>query len=92
MCRSEVFKRYTYNQKNVPAEDYEIFAKMVKDELVLCNLPEILTYVRVHSDSVSNNIAYSTIKRTYKIRDEIFELHSSKYKIFFYYVHPWLTV
>ncbi len=82
MARSEIFCKYRYIQDNVPAEDYEIFAKMIKDRHTFANLPEPLLMVRIHRNSVSNFLPLSTVKKTYKIRDEIFLTSSGVIKIY----------
>jgi len=85
MIRAKVMKQYKYVQENFKAEDYEIFARMINDGYKFANISEPLTKMRIHSQSVSSNIAYDTIKMTYKIRDEIFGTSSSILKTRFYY-------
>lgn len=85
MMRAKVMKKYKYAQKNFKAEDYEIFALMIKDGHKFGNIKTPLTKMRVHSKSVSSNIKFETIKLTYKIRDEIFGTSTSQMKIHFYY-------
>lgn len=85
MIRAKVMKQYKYVQENFKAEDYEIFAKMIKDGHQFANINEVLTKMRVHSNSVSSNIKFETIAKTYKIRDEIFNTSTNQLKIYFYY-------
>ncbi len=85
MIRSRVMKKYKYNQENFKAEDYEIFARIVNDGHKFANIKNPLTKMRVHNQSVSINIKYSTIELTYKIRDKIFNTSTSQLKIRFYY-------
>jgi len=85
MIRAKVMKQYKYVQENFKAEDYEIFAKMIKDGHRFANINEVLTKMRVHSNSVSSNIKFETIAKTYKIRDEIFNTSTNQLKIYFYY-------
>lgn len=85
MIRAKVMKQYNYKQENFKAEDYEIFALMIKDGHQFANIDEPLTKMRIHGQSVSSNINYSTIKRTYLIRDGIFGTYTSPMKIHFYY-------
>lgn len=87
MIRAKVMKQYKYRQENFKAEDYEIFALMIKDGHKFANINEPLTKMRIHDLSVSSNISYSTIKRTYMIRDEIFSTSTKPLKIHFYYWH-----
>ncbi len=85
MIRARVMKQYKYVQENFKAEDYELFARMIKDGHRFANINEPLTKMRVHSQSVTGNIQYSTIKRTFEIRDEIFNTSTSPLRIRFYY-------
>ena len=78
-------KRYKYDQANFKAEDYEIYARMIKGGQIFANISEPLTKMRVHGQSISINIKYSTIKLTYKLRDEIFNTSTNPLKIRFYY-------
>ncbi len=85
MIRSSVMKQYKYNQDNVLAEDYEIFAKMIQDGHTFANIQEPLTKMRIHGKSAGSNIKYDTIKNTFKLRDKIFNTSTSVLKIRFYY-------
>ncbi len=85
MIRAEVMKQYKYVQDNFKAEDYEIFARMIKNGHKFANISEPLTKMRIHGQSISINIKYSTIELTYKLRDEIFNTSTNPLKIRFYY-------
>jgi len=85
MIRSAVMKKFKYLQENVRAEDYEIFARIIQGGHKFANIKQPLTRMRIHSQSVSNNIKYKTIKRTYKIRDKIFKTSTKPLRIWFYY-------
>jgi glycosyltransferase involved in cell wall biosynthesis len=87
MIRARVMKKYVYDQKNVKAEDYELFARMIHDGYKFANIAQPLTKMRVHSQSVSSNIRYDTVKRTFEIRDEIFGTSTSKIKMKLYYYY-----
>jgi len=87
MSRSSVIKKYRYNQENVKAEDYEIFSKIIADGYKFANLSESLYGVRVHTESASTNIEYSTIKMTFKIRDDIFKTYTNSLKVRLYFWH-----
>ena len=41
-----------------------------------------LTFVRIHQNSVSNTLPFSTIKKTYALRDEIFKTKTSFFRRF----------
>ncbi len=85
MIRSGVMKKYKYDQKNVKAEDFEIFARMLKDGHRFANIKEPLTRMRIHGQSAASNIKYATIEMTFRIRDEIFGTSTKPMKIRFYY-------
>lgn len=87
MIKTELLKQYKYRQENVPAEDYDIFARMVKDGKYFYNLVEPLTYVRIHESSVSNALPFRTVKLTYQLRDKIFQTTTPAIIIFFNYLH-----
>lgn len=84
--KSAVYKQYRY-QKLSPGEDYELFARMVKDGRVLANLRESLYLVRVHSGSSTTLLKYNAIARTFAFRDQIFGTRTSRFKVWCYYHH-----
>ena len=60
MGKTLIFKKHLYNQANVPAEDYDIFSRMIKDGAKAKSISENLTFVRIHQNSVSNTLPFST--------------------------------
>ena len=62
IIRTSLLNQYKYNQDNVPAEDYELFSKMLKAGAIIHNIPNVLTFVRVHLKSFSNFLPFSTIE------------------------------
>jgi len=87
IIRSEVFKRYTYRQDTVPAEDYDIFARMVKDGHRFANLPHVLYFMRIHPDSASSRIKPETIQKTFALRDNLFSMRTTQLFRWRYYRH-----
>ena len=85
MIRADVMKKYKYDQNNFKAEDYEIFARIINDGHKFANLSWPQTKMRVHNKSVSSNIRYSVIERTFDIRDEIFKTKTKGLRKRFYY-------
>tara|TARA_B110001452_G_scaffold223299_1_gene196485 strand:+ start:326 stop:1180 length:855 start_codon:yes stop_codon:yes gene_type:complete len=77
MGRLELFNKFKYAQDSVPAEDYEIFAKMINEGVKAVNLVDILTRVRIHENSVSNDLPKSTYIKMFSIRDVIFNKKTS---------------
>jgi len=84
--KGEVYRKYRY-QEIFPGEDYEIFARMVKDGCRFANLAQPLYRMRVHPGSSTSNLKISFIGNTFKFRDRIFGTKTSKVKILFYYLH-----
>lgn len=86
-ARAELFKAHPYVQGNVPAEDYDIFARMLHAGARFHNLQVPLLRYRIHQRSASNVLPFSTIQKTYRIRDEIFGYRTPKYAVSLYYLH-----
>jgi len=53
MGRAEVFKKYPYDKNREPAEDYDLWTRIINEGKVT-NLPEVLLYYRVHDGQISN--------------------------------------
>ena len=87
MIKAEVMKKYRYDQNNVLAEDYEIFAKMIKDGHRFANIREPLVKMRIHGGSAGSNIRYETIKKTFALRREIFGIPYNTFQIKSYYLY-----
>lgn len=87
MIKGNIFRGYRYNQKYVPAEDYDIFSRMINDGNKFTNIMLPLTFVRIHGESVSNNLPYKTIELTHHLRYKIFGLKSSIFFVFINYCH-----
>ena len=87
MAHSRLFKENPYVQDNVPAEDYDIFARMLRSGARFANLSEPLLRYRIHQRSASNVLPFNTIAKTYRIRDEIFGGRTSKALVVLYYLH-----
>jgi glycosyltransferase involved in cell wall biosynthesis len=85
MVKSSVFKQYKYNQENVLAEDYEIFARMIKNGHKFANIKKPLVKMRIHAESAGSNIKFQTIKKTFELRDEIFNTSTSWLSVKLYY-------
>ena len=84
--KSELIKKFKYIPGNVPAEDYDLFSRIKKANHILCNSPEVLTAVRIHGSSITNSIPYETIKKTFLLREEIWDIkfsHINSYRRFY---------
>jgi len=53
MGKTEIFKKYKYDAKAFPAEDYEIFSRMITNNVTLQNISTPLTYYRIHNKNIS---------------------------------------
>ncbi|MEH6679592.1 MAG: glycosyltransferase [Sediminicola sp.] len=84
--KTSLFKENRYYQSNVPAEDYDIFSRMIAMGAKPKSISENLTYVRIHKNSISNSLPYNTIKLTYQLRDGIFHTNTSKIVILINYL------
>jgi len=87
MGRADLFKRNPYVQANVPAEDYDIFARMIAAGAVFHNIQEPLLRYRIHQRSASNVLPFDTIRKTYAIRDYVFGTKTPAVKVFLYFLH-----
>lgn len=85
MIRADVMKQFRYIQENFKSEDYDIFARIIVQGYKFANIKESLTRMRIHNNSISINIKYSTIKHTYDLRDQIFNTQTNPLKIRLYY-------
>jgi glycosyltransferase involved in cell wall biosynthesis len=81
-----VYQQYRY-QPLSPGEDYELFARMVKDGWRFATLNEALYMVRVHRESASSQISREAIDRTFQFRDQIFGTRTSQYQVWMYWSH-----
>ncbi|MDG2520495.1 glycosyltransferase [Caulobacter segnis] len=87
MARASFFKSQRYVQENVPAEDYDIFARMLAAGARFANIDSVLMRYRVHQKSASNILPFSTISKTYALRDRIFNDQTPKMRVWMYFVH-----
>jgi len=85
--RAETYKGYNYVPGVFPSEDYELFARMVRDGHVFANIKDCLYKMRVHPDSSTSTITYDKIKQTFDFRDQIFNTKSGGLKVRFYFFH-----
>lgn len=85
--RTKALQQYRYRQETVPAEDYDLLARMVKDGHRFANLPDILYEMRIHTASVSSSLKKSTIQKTFALRDAIFDTKTSSFHQERYFLH-----
>jgi len=82
MIKSFLMKDNVYRQCNVPAEEYDIFSRLLFKKYIAHNLPDALTFVRVHDASVSDNMPFSTVKKTFDLRYEIWGVATNKLYVY----------
>ncbi len=91
IIRSEVMKKYKYfKEADAIAAyeiDYEIYARMLNDGHKFANLAEPLMMMRIHVTSLSSNLKYNTIRKTFYYRDKIFKTKTKPLRIYLYYLH-----
>ncbi len=90
LVKTAVYKKYRYVQENFPAEDYDVFARMIHDGYRFANLSQPVNRMRIHAGSVSAGLCFLTIRKTFVLRDQIFGLHSTPWQQKRYYYHIWL--
>ena len=84
IARSEVMKKFPYG-KEYPGEDYELFARMIREGLLFTNLREPLYLMRVHKGSSTSNLSFEGVRRTFLFRDRIFGGRTSRTRMRMYY-------
>lgn len=87
LVRGDVFRKYAYQQENFPAEDYDVFARMIHDGHTFANLLQPVNRMRIHAGSVSAHLTFDTINKTFALRDKIFGMKSGLLRRRRYYYH-----
>ncbi|WP_311748195.1 glycosyltransferase family 2 protein [Proteus penneri] len=87
MFKATLFKDIKYSQSEVPAEDYSLISRMIKSGNTPLNSIEKLTYVRIHDNSVSNDLPLTTIIKVYILRMEIFNIKTSTLAMILKFFH-----
>jgi len=81
MIKSSILKDFLYLQDAVPSEDYEIFSRIIGRGYRFAAVNEVVTHVRVHSGSVSNNLKYSTVEKLFIFREKNLGLEFHKVSV-----------
>lgn len=87
IIKTEYLKKFKYNQNNVPAEDFELFSRIIINGGKVGNMPDVLTGVRVHVNSVSNSLPFTTIQKTFNLCTDIWQVEHSKVYVWIKYIH-----
>lgn len=56
MIRTNIYKKYKYHFNQQAQEDYDLWMRMLSDELIIEKIPTPLLYYRVHSASITGTI------------------------------------
>ena len=83
--RAQVYKKYRYVPDVFPSEDYQLFARMVRDGHAFANIRGPLYKMRVHTASSTSNTSLKSLQQTFRFRDEIFGGQTRKLRIYLYY-------
>lgn len=82
IMKSHLLKENNYRQEYVPAEEYDIFSRLLSKGFIAYNFDEVLTFVRIHENSVSNNMPLPTVKKTFLLRKEIWGINTSSVYVY----------
>ena len=72
MVRAKWFADFKYRQEMVWAEDYDLFARMLERGARFAGMDEPLTLVRVHRNSATSNLEWSTLEKAFVLSQELF--------------------
>ncbi|MCU0460396.1 MAG: glycosyltransferase [Bacteroidales bacterium] len=81
MCRRNVLKTVKYSQENYPAEEFDIFSRMIVGGYKFHNLSTPLLTYRIHSRSVSNKMPFATVRKIYELNELYFKKKNSFLKV-----------
>jgi glycosyltransferase involved in cell wall biosynthesis len=87
MGKSKVLREFRYKQEFVPAEDYDLFAYAIYSGYRVSNLVDVLTYVTIHENSISNDLKFLTIKKRFSLANKYFKFNKSLVGSYFEYLH-----
>jgi len=86
ILKKTVFQKFRY-QKIFPAEDYELFSRMVMAGYNFRNENSVLYGVRIHPKSSTSCIKFEGIRQTFQFRDQIFGTKTNPLWIWIYFNH-----
>lgn len=87
MGKREVFERFPYKKSQFPVEDYRFLSELAIQKVRMTNIPDYLTYVRIHDGSVSSTLEYGRTKEIFKFRKEYFGREVCRFQLFLSYLH-----
>ena len=82
MCKTSILKHHKFNQANYPAEEYDIFSRIILSGARFYNMSECFLYYRIHKNAVSNKTPFSTIKKISELNKLYFNKDNSLLNIY----------
>ncbi len=87
MGETHLFKKIGYSQKWANAEDYEFLTRLTLESCLLENMPDCLTYYRIHNQNNSQKNLLSTYRKIKQIRNEYYGKNTYDLVLFRNYLH-----
>jgi glycosyltransferase involved in cell wall biosynthesis len=87
IVKADKMKRYRYGRE-FPAEDYELFSRMIRDGAAFANLKEPFYLMRIHDKSSTSTLTFEGIRKTFMHRYHLFGRSTSRLemRIYYYYI------
>ena len=82
MARRTVFSNYSYSQSEIPAEEYDLFSRMVSGKIKMANLGLPLTNYRLHEKNTSHLLFRKALMKTHKLRRKIFNKKTNYFSLY----------
>lgn len=82
MCKASILKQHKYDQSKYPAEEYDIFSRIVLSGAKFYNLDDCLLFYRIHNKSISNKTPFSTIKKTNELNELYFNKKNHAFNVY----------
>ena len=79
MGRRTILNQFEYDQLYVPAEEYDYFSRMVKQNVMMANIEKPLTYYRIHENNSSFEKVKLSFSKTRSLRKNIFGISTSEF-------------
>jgi len=70
--KREIFKKFPYSE-NCLVEDYELWLRMLKSDVIIGNIPRVLLKYRIHSNSSTAFISDAVLNERVKLSKQYFE-------------------
>jgi len=87
MSRRIIFSNYSYSQSEIPAEEYDLFSRMVSGKIKMANLVLPLTNYRLHENNTSHLLFRKALLKTHKLREKIFNKKTNRFSLYIKTTH-----